>query len=91
MISCHDKQVFLCNRLQRLGFGSGRRLRLYGEEFELISNPVPEGDGYSVTGISRKSGLRHVRIPVSVTHTIEQEFVVLQGHEVPPIAHEHAA
>lgn len=91
MISSQEKHVFLCSRLQRLGYGSGRRLRLYGEEFELITDPIPEGNGYSVDGISRKSGLRHVQIPVSVTHTIEREFVVLQGKAVPPIAHKHAA
>jgi hypothetical protein len=76
MISENEKQVFLCKRLQRLGFVSGRRLRLYGEEFELVSNPTPDGRGYGIDGVSRKSGRRHVRIPLSVTQTIENEICV---------------
>src|SRR5450755_3493046 len=78
MISENEKQIFLCERLQRLGFVSGRRLRLYGEEFELVSDPAPDGQGYGIEGVSRKSGLRHVRIPVSVTQMIENEICSME-------------
>ena len=78
MSSEHDKQESVCDELRRLGFASGRKLRLYGEEFEFISDPVAEGGGYSLKGVSRKSGrARSVYIPLSIVNTIEHEVVVV--------------
>ena len=74
-----DRPVLLCKRLQRLGFGPRRRVRLYGEEFDLISDPVFDERGYGIDGISRKSGtLRHVGIPLSIVQTVEQELRLLE-------------
>ena len=56
---------------------------LYGEEFDLVSNPAPDGTGYAVEGISRKfGGLRHLRLPLSVMQTIEHELFMMEGTEV---------
>jgi hypothetical protein len=74
-----DKKAFLCRRLQRLGYAPRRRVKLYGEEFDLVSNPTPEGTGYAVEGISHKlGGLRHLRLPLSVVRIIERELFVLE-------------
>ncbi len=79
MIMEHEQGIFVCKKLQRLGFASKHRIRLYGEEFELISNPFPEGTGYGIDGISQKSGcLRHVRIPLSLVRTIENELQAME-------------
>jgi hypothetical protein len=79
MINENEKQVFLCTRLQRLGFAAKGRVKLYGEEFDLVSNPVPHGRGYGIDGVSRKSGsLRRVAIPVSLIQTIEHELDVME-------------
>ena len=75
MITENERGVFVCQKLQGLGFASEHRVRLYGEEFELISNPFPDGAGYGIDGISRKSGsLRHVRIPLLLVRRIENEL-----------------
>lgn len=79
MINESDKRVFLCTRLQRMGYAPGRRIRLYGEEFSLVSVPSPDGSGYAIDGVARKSGdVRHVRIPLLVTQTIEHELCVME-------------
>jgi hypothetical protein len=79
MINEQERRVFLCKKLQRLGFASEHRIRLYGEEFELISNPIPDGTGFGIDGISQKSGsLRHVRIPLSLVRTIENELQAME-------------
>ncbi len=79
MINEHDKRVLLCKGLQRLGFSPRHRVRLYGEEFDLTADPTHDGLGYGIDGISRKSGsLRHVRIPLSVVQTVEQELVLME-------------
>ena len=83
MMNEHDKSAFLCKRLQRLGYAPQRRIKLYGEEFDLVSNPAPDGTGYAVEGISRKfGGLRHLRLPLSVMQTIEHELFMMEGTEV---------
>jgi len=72
-----DKQFVICARLRELGYASKRHIRLYGEEFHLISDPIPEGDGFAVEGIARKSGKsRYIRIPLSVVHTLRQELTL---------------
>jgi len=79
MMQEHERRSFLCERLQRLGYAPQRRIKLYGEEFELISAPAPEGRGYVVQGISRKSGnVRHLHIPLSTVQTIERELLVME-------------
>jgi hypothetical protein len=37
----------ICASVKRLGYGTHQRIRLYGEEFEVISDPFPEADGRS--------------------------------------------
>ncbi len=78
MMKQAEKHILLCKELRRLGYGPHCRVRLYGEEFDLISNPVRDGSGYSIDGISHASGsVRHIRIPLPIVHTIEHELKVM--------------
>jgi len=75
MIKQHDKQMIICRKLRELGYANARHIRLYGEDFLLISDPIPDGDGFAVEGIARRSGKsRYLRIPLSVVHTLRQEL-----------------
>lgn len=79
MINEEQRKVFLCKRLQVLGFASQRRVKLYGEEFDLVSDPVPHGPGYGVDGVSRKSGrMRRIAIPLLLVRTIEGELRAME-------------
>jgi len=61
----------ICERLQTLGYEYHRRIRIYGEEFELISNPRVDGTGFVIEAISRKSGdSRILRIPLLILEMI---------------------
>jgi len=64
----HDNA--LCERLKKLGFAQENRMRLYGEEFELLSDPFVVGqDNVFVDAIERKSRTqRRVRIPLPIVH-----------------------
>jgi len=64
------KQVNLCERLKRMGFAQENQLKLYGEVFDLVSDPiVVEDDLVLVDAIERKSGaLRRVRIPLPIVN-----------------------
>lgn len=70
---------FVCERLRKFGFAERRHIRLYGEELDLVSNATPDGDGFAVDAVNRKSGCkRRVRIPLSLVHTFRQEFELHQ-------------
>jgi len=78
-----DNQLVICERLRELGYGSQRHVRLYGEQFHLISDPIPDGDGFAVEGIAHSSGRsRYIRIPLSVVHTLRQELTFDAGPNI---------
>ena len=71
-----QQQSALCERLKRLGYEKDKQIRMYGEEFELISDPITIGEHlYVVDAIERKSkSLRRVRIPLPIIHMIRQDL-----------------
>lgn len=70
-----DKQGLICERLKKFGYAAERRIRLYGEDLELVSNPIREEAGYSVLAVAVRTGnLRHLRIPLSVVGMLEREL-----------------
>ena len=70
-----NKQGLICERLKKFGYASERRIRLYGEELHLVSNPIADGAGYSVLAIAVRSGnQRHMRIPLTVVSMLEREL-----------------
>ena len=72
-----DRQLVICATLRELCYASQRHIRLYGEDFLLVSNPVPDGDGFAVEGIVGASAtLRRIRIPLPVVHTLRQELTI---------------
>jgi hypothetical protein len=69
------QQASLCTRLKQLGFTQGNQMKLYGEEFELHSEPIVMGDNLVlVDAIEKKSGrLRRVRIPLPIVNMANRE------------------
>jgi hypothetical protein len=60
-----DRDSELCERLKALGYERRKRIRMYGEEFDLTSNPIADGSGFAIEAISSKSGVaRRLRIPL---------------------------
>ena len=58
----------LCEALRRLGYAHDNQVRLYGEVFDLVSDPVAIGEHFVfVDALERKSGqVRRVRIPRTI-------------------------
>ena len=49
----------LCEMLKRLGYAQNNQVRLYGEVFDLVSDPVPVGENFVfVDALERKSGVK---------------------------------
>jgi hypothetical protein len=57
----------ICARVKHLGYAASRHLRLYGEEFEVVSDPFFEADGIAVRVTTKSdSNIRVLRIPLTV-------------------------
>ncbi len=69
------KQVGLCTRLKQVGYTQGNQIKLYGQEFELLGEPIFMGANVVlVDAIEKKSGqLRRVRIPLSIVNMANGE------------------
>jgi hypothetical protein len=63
----------LCAHVKHLGYATSRRVRLYGEEFEVVSDPFPEAGGIAVQVTTRKdSSIRILQIPATVLHSAKR-------------------
>lgn len=63
----------ICTDVKHLGYGISQRVRLYGEEFEVVSDPFPDGDGIAVHARTTKtdSSVRVVRLPATVVQSVK--------------------
>jgi hypothetical protein len=61
----------VCARVRHLGYVPSRTVRLYGEEFEVVSDPFPEAGGIAVHVTSKKdSRVRALQIPSTVLQSV---------------------
>lgn len=66
--------VTLCDRLKRLGYARNIQMKLYGEIFELTSDPIVVSERLVfVDGIEKKSReRRRIRIPLLVLRMAQE-------------------
>jgi len=80
----------LCETIKRLGYAQNNQVRLYGEVFELVSDPVSVGENFVfVDALEQKSGqVRRVRIPPTIVQTanVAQRRRTTQPHYCSNIA-----
>jgi len=70
-----ERRTLICERLKKFGYTSERRIRLYGEELHLVSDPVADEIGYSVLAmVGRTGNLKHLQIPLSIVSMLEREL-----------------
>lgn len=62
----------ICAGVKRLGYGASQRIRLYGEKYEVVSDPFPDADGISVHArTERDTSVRVVRLPATVLQSVK--------------------
>jgi hypothetical protein len=75
MTSVDASNAELCERLKALGYADRNRIRIYGEEFDLLSNPISDRHGVSIEAKSRKTGhARRLGIPLSILQMIKKDL-----------------
>ena len=56
-----------CARIKQLGYVACRRVRIYGKEFELLSDPFPQADQIAIRAKAKGDPrVRILRLPVSI-------------------------
>lgn len=64
-----------CARIKKLGYIIGKRVNLYGEHMELVSDPFEEGDCVAVHAVSGSNPtVRTINLPVSILAGWEDLF-----------------
>jgi hypothetical protein len=68
MTQVEPKDRETCRKLISLGYARTNRVRLYGQEVELVSDPFPHREGGIAVEVaeSKQSASRTVKLPLSV-------------------------
>jgi hypothetical protein len=63
----------VCAQVKHLGYAAAGRVRLYGEDFEVVSDPFPEADGIAVRVTTKKdSKIRIRQLPATVLQSVRR-------------------
>jgi hypothetical protein len=66
----------MCAGVKKLGYAAFERIRLYGDEFELVSDPFPEADGIAIRVKSKKDASpRTLQLPATVLQSVRMRKV----------------
>ncbi len=72
-----DPTIKLCQRIKRLGYAQDHQVKLYGEVFELLSDPFIVGENLIlVDARERRSGrVRRVRVPINIVEMAKRDLI----------------
>jgi hypothetical protein len=63
----------ICAQVKHLGYSTSKRVRLYGEDYEVVSDPFPEADGIAVHVTTKKdSKVRVLQLPATVLQSVKR-------------------
>ena len=66
----------VCAQIKQFGFAMSQRIRIYGEEFEVLSDPFPSDGGIAIHVCSKRtSQTRVLQLPATVIHRVTQRRV----------------
>ena len=64
----------VCDQLQKMGYAQSKRIRIYGQEFEAVSNPFPNGSGIAIRAFSkRETTARILQLPLPVVQMVTRQ------------------
>jgi len=66
----YDSVSEICARVKHLGYAASQRIRIYGEEFDVVSDPFPEANGIAIRVKKRgESQIRILQLPATVLYS----------------------
>ncbi|MGA9389918.1 MAG: hypothetical protein WBV69_05685 [Candidatus Sulfotelmatobacter sp.] len=64
--------VDMCDHVKNLGYAVNDQIRLYGEEFEVISDPFPAEDGIAIRVRTKGNSMERVlQLPATVIQSVK--------------------
>ncbi len=65
-----------CAKIKGLGFTVSSHIKMYGERFEIVSDPFSDGDGVAIHAISGTDPeIRTLRLPTTILVGSEDRFL----------------
>ena len=55
-----------CNRIKEMGYAPGKRIHIYGEKFEVLSDPFAEGAGIGIRVKQGDGDTRVLQLPATL-------------------------
>lgn len=56
----------ICERVRDFGYVTSAHIRIYGQSFEVVSNPFPDGDGVAIRVKTKAGKVRTLQVPVTI-------------------------
>jgi len=65
----------ICAQIKKFGYAASQKIRIYGEEFEVLSDPFPSDGGIAIQVRSRRTAEpRILQLPATVTGRVNQKI-----------------
>lgn len=65
-----------CARMKNLGFHARTHIKMYGERFEIVSDPFSQGDGIAVRAIGGSDPTaRTLQLPIAILLGVADRFL----------------
>ena len=65
----------VCAEIKKFGYTISQKIRIYGEEFEVLSDPFPNEGGVAIKVRSKSSSeARVLQLPATVIHCVTHGF-----------------
>jgi hypothetical protein len=69
-----------CGKVRKLGFAASMHINMYGERFEIVSDPFDDGDCIAVRATSGNDPeIRTLRLPIAILVGREDRFLKRPG------------
>ena len=66
----------VCEQIKKSGYAESQVVRIYGEEFEILSDPFPNEAGVAVHVRSRRtSQVRALQLPAALVHRASDKLL----------------
>jgi hypothetical protein len=66
----------VCAQIKHFGYAVSQKIRIYGEEFIVLSDPFPRDGGVAVhVRSNRTAQTRILQLPATIIHRVRERFV----------------
>ena len=65
----------ICARIRQFGYAASQSIRIYGEEFDVLSDPFPSDGGIAIQVRSKRTlQARVLQLPATVIHRVKENI-----------------